>query len=128
MKHPRHVAFPLMLVLVLTLLLPVWQVTAAQDATPSAATPVAAGSTTYVDPQGRFTVPIPTDWTVRTVGGVGVLTSPEGGITIYALAVPGSDVAKAIADAWQIAEPGFSLVTQQTLDVPATAGLPAFTV
>lgn len=128
MKSPRQFKILLVLLLALAVVLPEWHVTAAQDtATPLAATPVAAGSTTYVDPGGRFSVPIPTDWTAKTVGDVGMLTSPEGGITIYALAIPGTDVAAAIARAWQIVEPGFALVTEQTVDVPASSGLPAFT-
>ena len=127
MTHYRHVLIPLVLLLTLAVALPEWQVLASQDATPAAATPVAAGSTTYVDPSGRFTLPIPTDWTAKSVGDVGVLTSPEGGITIYALAMPGTDVVAAIKDAWQIVEPSFALVTEQTLDTPATSGLPAFT-
>src|SRR4051812_21984467 len=128
MKQPRQIALPLLLVLVLALVLPDWHLTAAQDAaTPPAATPVAAGSTTYVDPSGRFTVPIPTDWTAKTIGDAGVLTSPEGGITIYALALTDTDVAAAIARAWQVVEPGFALDTEQTVDIPASSGLPAFT-
>src|SRR5215207_2677635 len=102
---------------------------AAQSATPAPiATPVAPGATEYVDPAGRFIVPIPTGWTAATVGEAGVLTSPEGGITVFALAIPGTEIPEALDRAWHIVDPAFDLTPGETLDVPATAGLPPFTV
>ena len=106
-----------------------WDSLAAQSATPGPiATPVASGATEYVDPSGRFIVPIPTGWTAATVGEVGLLTSPEGGIAVYALAIPGTEIPKALDQAWHIVDPAFDLTPGETLEVPATAGLPPFTV
>jgi CubicO group peptidase (beta-lactamase class C family) len=92
------------------------------------ATPVPGESAVYVDPAGRFTVPIPTGWTAETRGEIGVLTSPEGGIVVHLLALPGDDVPAAVARAWRIVDPAFDLVPTETLEVPAIAGLAPFTL
>lgn len=68
----------------------------------------------YEDPEGRFSVPIPTGWTAEQAGGYGVLTDPDGEIVIAVLAQDGSDLEAAIAEAWQVVDPGFSM---QPLDV-----------
>ena len=94
----------------------------AQEATP-AASPVAGTDQVYTDPAGAFTIPVPTNWEAETVDGVGVLTSPEGGITVYALTVEGTDVAAAIDAAWRQVEPGFDEEPEDTTEVPAPPGV-----
>ncbi|MBW3633351.1 MAG: hypothetical protein KY456_10025, partial [Chloroflexi bacterium] len=64
-------------------------------------------------------MPIPTGWTAATVGKTGVLTSPEGGITVYALALPGTEIPEARDRSWHIVDPTFDLTPGETLDVPA---------
>ena len=46
-----------------------------------------AGS--YADPNGRFTVPIPTNWTAASKDGYALLRSPDGQIEIYLLVLEG---------------------------------------
>ena len=129
MRGMSSIARFLIITLVLFALAPGWSTLAAQPATPIAvATPLPSGATEYVDPAGRFIVPIPTGWTAATVGEAGVLTSPDGGITVYALALPGTEVPEALDRAWHIVDPTFDLTAGETLDVPATAGLPPFSV
>ena len=129
MRRMSTIARFLIISLALAAPAPGWSALAAQPATPiPVATPVAPGATEYVDPAGRFIVPIPTGWTAAAVGEAGVLTSPEGGITVYALALPGTEIRDVLDRAWQIVDPAFDLTPGETLDVPATAGLPPFTV
>ena len=49
-----------------------------------------ADDTVYQDPDGRFSVPIPTNWTVESAEGYGALTDPDENITIYVLVVDGA--------------------------------------
>ncbi|HKG26642.1 MAG TPA: serine hydrolase domain-containing protein, partial [Thermomicrobiales bacterium] len=61
----------------------------------------------YADPAGRFTVPIPTNWTVEEREGYVVFSDPEGDITVSAVVVEGTDAKDGIADAWAIVDPSF---------------------
>jgi CubicO group peptidase (beta-lactamase class C family) len=96
---------------------------AAQTATPSA-----AGQTVYVDPAGRFRLPLPTGWAGETDGDVGVITSPEGGITVYAVVLPGTDIPTALGAAWRAVMPEFGLAAGEPKQAPAIAGLRPFTL
>ena len=71
------------------------------------AAPAAAG--TYDDPQGRFSVPIPTNWAVEEGDGYVLLSEPEGAISLYLLVLPGTDPEAAIAEAWARVAPEFAL-------------------
>ena len=123
---------PVILVSLTIVLLLVWspeRVLARQDATPlPLATPVATGGDEFVDPEGRFIVPLPAGWIAAVQGDVGVLTSPEGGIEIYLLTVPGNDIPAAIQQAWQIVDPAFAVPVTKTMDVPAIFGMTPFTL
>jgi CubicO group peptidase (beta-lactamase class C family) len=82
-------------------------------------------SDAYVDPDGLFSVAIPTNWTVTPEDGFARLASPEEGIIIYMLALVGDDVPAAIDEAWALVDPDFDLepVDVTTIDDPAlTAG------
>lgn len=70
------------------------------------------------DPDGRFSVPIPTDWQAEQQDGYGVLTSPAGGIEIFVLALDETDLREAIEQAWQRVEPEFDLAVDQTQSPP----------
>ncbi len=61
----------------------------------------------YEDPAGRFSVPIPTKWTVENRDNVGILTSPDWEIVVYVLAIGGENVEDAIRDAWKQVDPEF---------------------
>ena len=91
-------------------------------------TPVAEAESVYVDPAGRFRLPLPTRWSAETEGDVGVITSPEGGIMVYALVMPGSDIPDALDSAWRLADPEFGLVAGEPLETPSIAGLRPFTL
>jgi hypothetical protein len=77
----------------------------------------------YRDPQGRFTVPIPTNWTARQAEGYGVLTGPDKEITVYVLALPGDDIQTAIEKAWQTVSPSFDLAPDQVTELPPAFGV-----
>ena len=83
----------------------------------------AARNAVYEDPSDRFSVPIPTNWTARGAEGYGILTDPDGKITIYVLAVEGADVEAAIVDAWALVDPEFDLEPNDVTELPATGGL-----
>ena len=93
-------------------------VVVARQATP-AASPVAGADEVYRDPNGQFTIPIPTNWEAETVEGVAVLTAPDNDITVYGLTITGDDVAAAIDEAWRQVEPDFALEPEDTFDAPA---------
>jgi CubicO group peptidase (beta-lactamase class C family) len=88
------------------------------------ATSLRAGvASTYTDPAGRFSVPVPTSWTVSEQAGYTFLSDPEGAIKVYLLTTENTDVEQAIADAWQLVDPAFDLEVDQTLDVPSPPGI-----
>jgi CubicO group peptidase (beta-lactamase class C family) len=125
----RLVAFVIVLAL-----LPVG-VVAKQDALPlpvatplPPATPVAVGEGEFVDPNGRFVVPLPAGWTASLRGDVGVLTSPERGINIYLLTMPVAEIPAAIEAAWLRVDPTFDVPVTKTLHVPAIFGMTPFTL
>jgi hypothetical protein len=104
-------------------------VVARQEATPlPVATPIAVGAEEFIDPGGRFVVPLPPGWTAAVRGDVGILTSPERGIEIYLLTVPGDDIPAAIAAAWQVVDPAFDVPVAKTMDIPAIFGMTPFTL
>jgi len=96
--------------------------TAIPTPTPKLEPNVEAGDAVYEDPSGRFSVPIPTNWTAKGAEGYGVLTGPDDKITIYVLAVEGSDVEAAIVDAWALVDPEFDLEPNDVTELPATGG------
>lgn len=63
---------------------------AAATAEPTAAEP--AEAETYNDPQGRFTVPVPTNWTVREGDGFVTLSDPGGEISAHLLVTPDTNL------------------------------------
>ena len=71
--------------------MPGWEALAVQGETPAA-----ASESVYVDPVERFRLPLPTGWTAEADGDVGVISSREGGITVYALVMPASDIPTAL--------------------------------
>ena len=110
----------------------VFALTAATAASPSGEPAAEAASTpeattagvekTYSDPQGRFSAPVPTNWTVTEQDGYVLLTDPDASIKLYLLAVESDDMEKAIGDAWQKVAPGFALEIDKTLEPPSRPG------
>lgn len=78
----------------------------------------------FTDPQGRFTIPVPTNWTASAnEDGTVVLTDPDGAILIYALVMEGENIAEAIADGWVRVAPDVSFVPQQIIEPPSSNGV-----
>jgi CubicO group peptidase (beta-lactamase class C family) len=90
-------------------------------------TPEAATSETaeglYEDPEGRFTVPIPTNWQVEARQGYTLLTDPDSSINAYILVTTGEDIAQAIADAWATVDPSFDAPVENTQSPPSSDGI-----
>lgn len=96
-------------------------------ATPAPVTGPAEESTegVYTDPQGRFTVPIPTNWSAQPVDDYVVLASPQEQIQVYLLALPGEDIEAAIEQAWEQVDPDFALEVDQVFESPPAGGYEA---
>ncbi|TET43365.1 MAG: hypothetical protein E3J66_02010, partial [Dehalococcoidia bacterium] len=76
----------------------------------------------YEDPNGRFSVPIPTSWTVEQAEGYGILTSPDGGLTVYVMAVEAESVEEGTRAAWAVIDPTFDLEPDEVIQEPVTNG------
>ncbi len=72
----------------------------------------------YADPTGRFTVPVPANWLLTEAEDYATLTSPEGGMTVYVLALEDSDLEEAVAAAWARINPDFDLEVQEVIEHP----------
>ncbi len=72
----------------------------------------------FEDPNGLFTVPVPTNWTAEESDGFVTLSSPEEDIEVHILVVEGDEPAAAIADAWEIVDPEFDRAVNNVTDVP----------
>lgn len=106
------------LTLLLSIFLPSISVMA-QDATPTAADNV------FRDPDGRYTVPIPTNWTVEEDGNVVTLVDPDGDLRVDIVVIQADDAAEGVLAAFQATDPVFeadaSPIDEQT--VPSTPGV-----
>ena len=96
-----------------------------EQATPEAtAKPLPAGvASTYTDPSGLFSVPVPTSWTVSQQNGYALLSDPEQTIKVYLLTAKGADIDQALDAAWKTVDPTFALEVEQTVDAPSAAGI-----
>ncbi|MDZ7802191.1 MAG: serine hydrolase domain-containing protein [Trueperaceae bacterium] len=74
------------------------------------------------DPDGRFSVPVPTNWEARTEDGRVVLSDPEGTLRVDTLAIEGATVEEAIAEAWTRVDPAFDREPVRTDEPPARGG------
>jgi CubicO group peptidase (beta-lactamase class C family) len=79
----------------------------------------------YEDPDGRFSLPLPTNWTAEPGEGFVTISDPDGKILVYALVAEGDDIAQAIDEAWKIAAPDFEFAPQQTQEVPSSPSVDA---
>lgn len=77
----------------------------------------------YLEPQGRFSVPVPTNWTVTQQDGYAVLSGPEAGLTVYVLALEEDDLEAAVAEGWALVDPDFTLEPDDVLEPPSQAGV-----
>ncbi|MEA3337203.1 MAG: alpha/beta fold hydrolase [Chloroflexota bacterium] len=78
--------------------------------------------TTYADPSGLFSVPVPTNWTIEQRETHTVLASPDGELEVYVLSVPAQDLEQGIADGWALIDPGFDLAVDELIEEPVANG------
>jgi CubicO group peptidase (beta-lactamase class C family) len=88
----------------------------------------AQDSETYTDPDGRFTVPIPTNWTAETLDGYTVLRDPDELISAYILVIEAESAEAAIPLTWAVIDPEFDLEVIDTQLPPAPAGYDEYNV
>lgn len=72
----------------------------------------------YAEPSGRFTVPIPTNWTVDDSNGYTTLSSPGGLIRVNLLVLPGEEIKPAVDTAWALVDPSFDLAVDEETEEP----------
>jgi CubicO group peptidase (beta-lactamase class C family) len=76
----------------------------------------------YEHPEGLFSVPIPTNWTVEEFEAYATLTSPDGEVVVHVLAVEADDLVEGIGAAWAIVDPEFDLEPDEVIDEPNVTG------
>jgi CubicO group peptidase (beta-lactamase class C family) len=76
----------------------------------------------YEHPEGLFSVPIPTNWTVEEFEAYATLTSPDGEVVVHVLAVEANDLVEGIGNAWAIVDPEFDLEPEEVIDEPNVTG------
>lgn len=67
------------------------------------------GPEVYESPDGLWSVPVPTNWTLTEGEGYALLSAPEDSIRWWILAVPDDDTTAALEAAWPIVDPEFDL-------------------
>ena len=94
------------------------------DADPTATEPSEEETAeNYKDPEGRFKVPVPTNWTVEKNEGYTTLASPEGDIRVHLLTLPEADLETAVKQGWTEVAPDFALGPGDTLEPPSEPGV-----
>ncbi len=63
----------------------------------------------YTSPDGLFSVPVPTNWTVAETDGYAILTDPDDLIRVYALTVETDDLTQAVDESIRAILPDFEL-------------------
>lgn len=93
--------------------------TAAQQATPTSDEGV------YRDPGGRFTVPIPTNWTVESSNQIAVMRDPDEALAVYFVVVQADAIDDAIPMALAPIDPPFLLdeIPDANQSVPSSTGV-----
>jgi CubicO group peptidase (beta-lactamase class C family) len=73
----------------------------------------------YEDPAGKFSVPVPTNWTAEQREGYVRLYSPDELITVSLLVIETDDPEEALAKAWATVDPSFDKTVEETTEIPA---------
>ncbi len=85
--------------------------------------PIPVEGDTYTDPAGRFSVPIPSNWTAaQHVRDYGILTGPDKLIKVYVDAVEAGSMEEGVRAAWKTIDPNFNLDPVDIIEVPAQNG------
>jgi CubicO group peptidase (beta-lactamase class C family) len=77
----------------------------------------------YVDPEGRFLVPVPTNWRSVEEGDYALLYSPDERIKIYFLVLKGVEAEEAAALAWAKVDPSFEAQPSMLQEAPSRSGV-----
>jgi CubicO group peptidase (beta-lactamase class C family) len=95
--------------------------TRAQDA----ATPPAGAEGEYRDPAGRFSLPVPPNWTVEEAPGYVLLRAPDGDLSVAGVVVTADDAGAGVIAGWQIVDPAFDPAASapDRLEVPSDPGV-----
>ena len=81
-----------------------------------------AGPSQYEDPEGRYTVEVPSGWTVHEDDDHVTIESPEGGILVHLVVAETDAAEEAVARAWvDVAD--FDLEPFETLEPPSDSGV-----
>ena len=78
---------------------------------------------TYSDPLGRFTVPVPTNWTAGTEQGLALIQSPDGAIKLTIEVEEGMERDEAVERTWSRVEPGREVSPIQVAQAPSRSGI-----
>lgn len=78
---------------------------------------------TYSDPLGRFTVPVPINWTATTAQGQALIQSPDGAIKMTIEVNEGVERSEAVKRAWSLAEPGHNVGIAKVVQAPSRPGI-----
>jgi CubicO group peptidase (beta-lactamase class C family) len=105
----------------------IWRTVAISAAllTSTALVQVKAQESTYQDPAGRFSIPIPSNWKVASQDNIATFSDPEAAIRVYALSLPGQDMGAAIAAGWKLVNPAFTLEVADKTEIPGQGGVEA---
>ncbi|MBZ0304101.1 MAG: beta-lactamase family protein [Anaerolineae bacterium] len=77
-------------------------------------------TTTYEDPQGRYSLPVPANWTVEEIENYVTVLSPEGTIQLHFLVLPlAEDAAATVVQAWSLVNPDFDVEIDSTQEPPS---------
>jgi CubicO group peptidase (beta-lactamase class C family) len=75
----------------------------------------------YEDPNGLYSVPVPTSWRAEDSGGYATLSSPNKDIVVRIVEVESDDPGDAIARAWETVDPDFDRAISNVTDIPPSA-------
>lgn len=98
-------------------------IAAAAPATPAASASSTSTSDLYRDPDGRFTIPIPTNWTAERHGPRVILNDPEGDFSVVALVVTAETAEAGLAQAVAEVDPALAAVQAPATTPPSATGI-----
>jgi CubicO group peptidase (beta-lactamase class C family) len=89
------------------------------------ATPAVGIEGEYRDPAGRFSMPVPPNWTVEEAPGYVLLRAPDGDLNVAAVVVQSGDAGDGIVAAWEVSDPAFDPTATQPdrTEIPSDPGV-----
>ncbi len=92
---------------------------------PNAPRAAVAAEEDYREPAGRFSFPIPPNWTVEEGDGFVLLRAPDGDLSVAAGVVQADDAGAGIIAAWQLVDPGFDPAAREPdrVEIPSDPGV-----